>query len=207
MKLFIAGRRAACITRKAAHHHLLHVHGPMVVMAPADSGPLPSPYVQNHVRDGMYPPDVLTLPREIDLVTEINFQDRAQMQAALASAYYLEKLAPDEPAFVDTCSVVRLPVAETREIDGQAGGFKILALAMNGSDPHALIDQFVDAAENRLSRVHRLVPGTGPCTTLLEGWVATIDDAVAWADCLPKWGAVILVAAEFAEAAIRCKPG
>ena len=205
MKLFIVGRRAACITRKAAHDHLLHVHGPLVVMAPADAGPQPSPYVQNHVHDGMYPPDVLTLPREIDLVTEINFPDRLQMQAALASAYYHEKLVPDEPAFVDTHSVVRLPVADTRQIDGQAGAFKILVLVLKGSDLHALIDQFVNAAQNRLCRVHQLVPGTGPCTAVLEGWVDTIDDVVAWAGCLPKCGAVILAAAEFTDEAICVK--
>jgi hypothetical protein len=203
MKLFIVGRRAAGITRTAAHDHLLHVHGPMVVMAPADAGPRPSPYAQNHVRDGMYPADVLALPREIDLVTEINFPDRAQMQAALGSAYYQEKLAPDEPAFVDTQSVVRLPVAETRQIDGQRGAFKILVLALNGWDAQELIDLFGDAANNRLHCIHWLVPGASCCTTLLEGWTDSIDDAVAWAGSLPKSGAVILAAAEFTEASIR----
>jgi hypothetical protein len=206
MKLFIVGRRAAHITRQAAHHHLLHVHGPMVVMAPPEAGPQPSPYVQNHVRDGMYPADVLSLPREIDLVTEINFAERAIMQAALASAYYRERLEPDEAAFVDTAAVVRLPVAETLEVEGRSGPFKLLVLALNGCDVAALADRFADAAGGRRYRSHELVPGASPCTALLEGWADSIAEALAWGEALPKHGAVILAAAEFTEDAIRSAP-
>ena len=116
IKLLILGRRAAGLTRARAMRHLRLVHGPMVYDPPANSGPGPAHYVQNHVFDGVHlgaGHDGLT-PYGIDrdLVTEVWFESVGDMIASTQTPYYLANLKPDEPRFVDDATVVRCMAVE-----------------------------------------------------------------------------------------------
>jgi len=128
IKFFFVVRRAPGLTRKAALDHYRDVHGPMVVLPPADAGPMPAYYVQNHVIDGAYPEynGVHTIER--DLVTELHFESLAAMQAAVTTPYYLANLRPDEPRFVHDPSVARLNVSPRLILAGSRTTHKLFVL-------------------------------------------------------------------------------
>lgn len=107
VKIIIAGRRRAGLTRAGLSCHLRQVHGPMVVSPPEDAGPMPAGYVQNHVRDGVYPASGPAMGVELDFVTEVWFASPELARASLATPYYETVLRPDEPRFVNLDSVWR----------------------------------------------------------------------------------------------------
>ena len=108
IKLIIVGRRAPDKTRQAAHLHMRVVHGPMVYAPPPGAGPMPGYYAQNPAFD-----DEGALPQawraERDFVTEVGFDDFPHLRAATSTPYYLTRLRPDEPNFVDPPSVRAVP--------------------------------------------------------------------------------------------------
>ena len=118
VKIIIAGRRRAGLTRAGLSRHLQEVHGPMVVTPPADAGPMPSGYVQNHVRDGVRPAD----GPELDFVTEVWFPSPEMARASVSTPYYETTLRPDEPRFVDVDSVRRCVAIEQEVKAGQPAG-------------------------------------------------------------------------------------
>ncbi len=132
IKSLFLGRRAPGISRAACHAHLRDIHGPMVVCAPADAGPLPSDYTQNHVFDGAYP--ALDGPHAIqrDLATEIWSGSLEQMRAAVSSPYYLANMKPDEPRFVDDTTVAKMRV-DPRPVKGGVKGLFKLFVCVNPS--------------------------------------------------------------------------
>lgn len=132
IKLMIVGRRAPGKSRRAGQRHLRNVHGPMVVLQPADAGPMPSGYVQNHVFDGIYPAhaDGNRYVIERDLVTELWFENVDQMRASVQTPYYLANLKPDEPRFVDDPVVERILVKEREVRSGPRGPFKLFVFAV-----------------------------------------------------------------------------
>ncbi|KQS04695.1 hypothetical protein ASG11_10910 [Sphingomonas sp. Leaf357] len=134
IKVFILARRTPGLTRQAAQAHLRDVHGRMVVLPPADAGALPAYYVQNHIVDGGYPAGDGAQAIERDLVTEVNFESMAAMQAALATPYYLEKLGPDEPRFVHNPSVVRLAVVPQTIVEGSRTFAKLFVFVSRTPD-------------------------------------------------------------------------
>ncbi len=120
VKLIITGRRRPGMTRAGLSHHLRHVHGPMVTAPPPDAGPMPTGYVQNHVRDGAYPPGGVQPGVERDFVTEVWFDTPDAARASVATPYYRSVLQPDEPRFVDLETVRRCFAVETTVKEGQA---------------------------------------------------------------------------------------
>jgi vanillate O-demethylase ferredoxin subunit len=191
LKLFILGRRAPGRTRAAAHAHLRDGHGRMVVLPPADCGPMPSDYVQNHVVDGAYAahgPHAV----ERDLLTELWFDDIAHMQASTATRYYREHLRPDEPRFVDDAGVARM-LCDARVVhDGAHGGargrFKLVRLMT--LTPGAVLDEAAVVAQMVAAGFTRIVVnGVRPGPTgakfvdvMVEAWTDTLETARTAAD-------------------------
>jgi len=134
IKFLFLARRAPGLTRKAAQAHLRDVHGPMVVLPPADAGAMPAYYAQNHVIDGAYPAGDTPHGIERDLVTELQFDSMAAMQAAVTTPYYLENLRPDEPRFVHDPSVVRLNVVPRMIVSGPRTCAKLFILVSRTLD-------------------------------------------------------------------------
>ena len=118
IKLVIVGGRAPGKTREEAHRHMRAVHGPMVYAPPPDAGPMPSAYMQNPAfdDDGALPP---AWRGARDFVTEIGFENFAHLAAATSTPYYLERLRPDEPHFVDLPSVRAAPTRAERSTGAQ----------------------------------------------------------------------------------------
>ena len=115
-KLLIVGRRRAGQTLAEHQHHILHIHGSMVLKLIA-SNPEHAPrrYAQNRVVDGTWrqagpADDTFSLTR--DFITEVWFDNPAQAGAALSHPSYKDNLQPDEDRFVDQASVAKLAVRE-----------------------------------------------------------------------------------------------
>jgi hypothetical protein len=134
IKFLFLGRRAPGSTRQAAQAHLRDVHGRMVVLPPPDAGAMPAYYAQNHVIDGGYPAGNGPHAIERDLVTELQFESMAAMQAAVATPYYLGSLRPDEPHFVHDPSVVRLNVTPCAIVAGPRTIAKLFVLVSRTAD-------------------------------------------------------------------------
>lgn len=132
VKFLFLGRRAAGRTRAAALTHLRDVHGRMVVCPPADAGAMPSYYAQNHVIDGAYPAGDGPHAIERDLVTQLEFESMAAMQAAVATPYYRANLRPDEPRFVDDATVARLNVVPRTVVAGPRTVHKLFVFVARG---------------------------------------------------------------------------
>lgn len=167
MKFLFIGRRAAGTTRAAALRHLRDVHGRMVVLPPADAGPMPSDYVQNHVFDGAYPPTGGAYGIERDLVTLFWFEDLEALRASTTTPYYLANLAPDEPRFVDRDSVAKLRVVpHTRLEPGADCPFKLFLVLSRRSDvaTHRWLDGLAALADG---------------LRVLRGFAGLVDNAVA----------------------------
>ncbi|WP_428152161.1 EthD domain-containing protein [Brevundimonas sp.] len=128
--------------RAEAMRHLKSIHGPMVYAAPADAGDMPSAYVQNHVVDDLPLPAALEAWRwDRHLVTEISFTDLTHLTASTTTPYYLTRLKPDEPRFVDQTSV--RPTVVTRSLsDDSRGAVWKLFVYLAASDA---TDGFADA--------------------------------------------------------------
>ncbi|HBF28200.1 EthD domain-containing protein [Rhizobium sp.] len=117
IKLMMCGRRRPGQTRRDNQHHMKHVHGSLVLNYIAtDPDNAPRVYVQNHTIDSTFAngdasPKAFALG--FDFITEVSFPDLASAKASRETAYYLERLMPDEPRMVDTDNVLGLPFAET----------------------------------------------------------------------------------------------
>ena len=196
IKLLILGRRRPGMTRAQASRHLRRVHAPMVYDPPADAGAMPSAYVQNHVFDGVHlggAPDALA-PYGVDrdLVTEIWFDSVAHMIASTQTPYYLAKLKPDEPRFVDEQTVVRCVVAEEPREGGARGGrFKLFLFlsAQSGQAPDAsgwravLTDALQTAHAGWVENVVTPRPGETPFAhRIWEAWFHDRDALTTFVD-------------------------
>lgn len=199
VKLMILGRRAPGITRAKAQYHLMHVHGRLVLLPPADAGAMPCDYAQNHVIDGTYPAQGAHAI-ERDLLTEIWFDDMRSLQASTSTPYYLANLKPDEPRFVDDASVVKMLVRPEILVDGPKGVVKIftaIGLTDAGLDDVA---KAVDRIGTHLARasgsgalvVNTVLPppdGRPPFAHLIfESWSITEVDARRLADVATTFG-------------------
>jgi hypothetical protein len=131
IKLVIVGRFARNKTPEAARLHMRAVHGPMVYAPPPDAGPMPSRYAQNPAFD-----DDGALPApwraQADFVTEVGFDDFPHLGAATSTPYYLNRLRPDEPNFVDPASVRAVPTRQESVSGGQGGARLFLFLKFRG---------------------------------------------------------------------------
>jgi EthD domain len=181
----IFGRRARDKTRRAAQLHLQHIHGRMVVSPPADAGPMPARYVQNHVIDGVYPSGQGPFGIERDLVTELWFENLDHLRASTSTAYYLDNLKPDEPTFVDDQSVEKLIVRPELLLPGEFGQYKVfIGLASHDRpDADAFGQQLLSANGIGGAIRNTVMPppdGSDPFVTIVyEAWFAALDDAYA----------------------------
>lgn len=101
MKVIICAKRNEAMTRHQFHHHLRHVHWPLVRghehVAAAILG-----YVQNHTL-GPNSPDREAAPYPVvtdrDSVIELTFAGEAGLQSLLDAPGYMEEVRPDEGRF------------------------------------------------------------------------------------------------------------
>ena len=164
----------------------------MVVFAPTDVGPTPRDYVQNHVVDGAYPGSgVHAIER--DLVTELWFEDMAEMQASVSTAYYLANLRPDEPNFVDEASVAKMRVDPVILHASGTGPFKAFCFISETAAPSnqqaagEVYAAWMIARPGCVQVVDNAVlPGPGGAApfvdSVLEGWFTTVDQASSTVD-------------------------
>lgn len=186
----IVGRRAPGITRSACHQHLRDVHGQMVVRPPVDAGPMPKGYVQNHVFDGAYPAGHHAHAVERDMITELWFDDIADLRASTGTPYYLNNLKPDEPKFVDDDIVEKMVVRPQSLSAVGAGKFKLFLLLSAGEDVEiddaqlAALDEKVQTLPRHDGVVRNLAqsPPNAPqpfVSIIYEAWFASRTDAEA----------------------------
>jgi hypothetical protein len=199
IKLMIVARRAPGMSRSAAHKHLRDTHGPMVVCAPANAGPMPSGYVQNHVFDGAYPAGEARRMIERDIVTELWFDTIDHMRASVTTPYYLTNLKPDEPCFVDDPTVERLVVDEAIVRDGPRGPDKLFVFASKADrkDAFACLQNATAIVDNT-ALPSPFGPPFSEC--VLEAWFPDQGATVAALDAAP---ALALAAREWSTAALR----
>jgi hypothetical protein len=170
----------------------------MVYDAPADAGPGPARYVQNHVFDGVHLGEggggLTPYGIDRDLVTEVWFESMGDMIASTQTPYYLANLKPDEPRFVDDATVVRCVVSEGPRTGGDAGGdakLFVFLKAPAGMDRAAAAVAWRDAMEPALaaagaSWTENTVgarPGEDPfADAVWEVWFKARDTLTGFAD-------------------------
>ena len=201
VKVIIAGRRRAGLTRAGLTRHLREIHGPMVVAAPADSGPMPTGYVQNHVRDGVYPASGV----ERDFITEVWFPSPEVARASTMTPYYESVLKPDEPRFVNLASVQRCVAIEHVVKQSDGGGHHKAFLCWAGADGFAAAWEAARIAEcgtamRWVANQTQAMPGPAPLpfAGIDEIWLAD------GADVQPIFDAMLARLAGHVDAAESC---
>lgn len=134
IKLMMCGRRRPGQTLRDNQHHMKEIHGSMVLHYIAtDPGNAPRGYIQNHAVDSTFSQGEALHPAfalGFDFVTEVYFPDLGAAKASRETAFYLEKLMPDEPQMVDTAHVLGLPFTETHIQPNSVSGnaFKLFVI-------------------------------------------------------------------------------
>lgn len=215
-KFLFAGARARGRTRAGAQDHLLRRHGRMVVFPPADSGPMPVDYTQNHVIDGAYAGTDGPHAIERDLLTELWFEDMAHMQSAVATRYYLDHLRPDEPSFVDDATVAKMRVEPHEVRGGERGRYKIAWLLTHAADGDDAVIVGADAALSSagftrvVANTVMAPPGGAPFVDcVIEGWhhdlaaVRTLAETWPFGPEVDRDRSITLVLEEFTRDRLR----
>lgn len=117
IKLMIASRRRAGMSRQEYHRYYQKVHAAKILAGPPELLADMNRYVQNEVLDGVYGvPATKLLPlADFDSVSEITFPDPAAASRSVEYPYYRTVIQPDEPNFADETSLVVMMVAEEGE--------------------------------------------------------------------------------------------
>lgn len=212
VKLMMCGRRRAGQTRRDNQHHMKEVHGSLVLNYIAtDPDNAPRGYVQNHAIDSTFAqgePSPAAFVLGFDFITEVWFPDLASAKASRETAYYLERLMPDEPRMVDTANVLGLPFAETEIQPATIVDNAIKLFIVMAKDAVVAQDTIDDARANMpetlgYSRNIALVPG--PIGAIDVFRFADTDSAYSFAEAyrqaLPlgagQQDAVMVIAKEF----------
>lgn len=209
LKLMIVGRRKPGTTLAEHRRHIRDVHGELVLdYVAAEPDNAPRRYAQNAVFDGYFrasAPGTDPFALNRDFVTQIWVPDVVALKRSTATAFYLDKLKPDEDNFVDQATVVFMPTRE-RELHRRngseaaaPGAHKLFVMLQRaaGADAAAFASAWSSAATAlpglpAAARVQRHVQndvltaptGRAPLDGIDEFW---LDDEASARELLTQW--------------------
>ncbi|WP_137155566.1 EthD domain-containing protein [Rhizobium sp. FKL33] len=178
IKLMMFGRRSPGQTLVEHRRHMKDVHGRIVLdYIAADPQNAPRKYVQNHGLDAVFAGDdaaPAALRLGLDFVTQIWFEDLGSLKASRETAFYNERLRPDEPRFVDNANVIGQPFSEERVREPASASTDVKVFVVRPAGQPA-----VDVAE-RLAASDVAYSGHCRNTAVTPGPIAAVDEF--WTD-------------------------
>lgn len=153
IKLIVASRRRAGMTRLEYFRHLQNIHATKILAGPADMLEHLSRYVQTHVCDAAYGVwgETQQAPIEVDSVSEIYQPSPEAFHSLTGHPYYGSVIQPDEHLFADSSTLKLMMTVEEAENVAvpRFGRVKLMHFIMtpDGSDREAFFDAWRKASQ------------------------------------------------------------
>lgn len=169
------------------------IHGSLVLHYIAtDPDNAPRGYVQNHAVDSTFtgneaPHPAFTLG--FDFITEVYFPDLGAAKASRETAFYLEKLMPDEPQMVDTANVLGLPFTETHIQPNSVSdnAFKLfVVMTKDGVVPSETIESARQNLPKTQGYTRNVAAVPGPIGAIDVFRFSDVDSAYVFADAFQQ---------------------